>query len=147
MTNCLLLSQWFALRLRRSERGEESRERTLSYPTPDSDLFKRWEVYSSNGERGYETLGHRASSYSLHWPISSSTNAVSFSAARTTNRFPSPRCASAIQIVRPLESIAETQPQLQPAFLRLSAMISQYFTTLTHAIRAISVCCLFSALR
>jgi len=26
-----------------------------------------------------------------------------------------------------LESIAETQPQLQPALLRLSAMISQYF--------------------
>jgi hypothetical protein len=37
------------------------------------------------------------------------------------------RCASAIQIVRPLESIADTQPQLQPALLRLSAMISQYF--------------------
>jgi hypothetical protein len=34
----------------------------------------------------------------------------------------------AIQIVRPLESIAETQPQLQPTLLRLSAMISQYFT-------------------
>ena len=44
-----------------------------------------------------------------------------------TKRFPSPRCASAIQIVRPLEPIAETQPQLQPASLRLSAMISQYF--------------------
>jgi hypothetical protein len=43
-------------------------------------------------------------------------------------RFPSSRCASAIQIVRPLESIAETQPQLHPALLRLSAMISQYFT-------------------
>ena len=28
----------------------------------------------------------------------------------------------------PFESIAETQPQLQPALLRLSAMISQYFT-------------------
>src|SRR5439155_23397917 len=28
--------------------------------------------------------------------------------------------------VRPLESIAETQPQLQPARLRLSAIISQY---------------------
>jgi hypothetical protein len=27
-------------------------------------------------------------------------------------RFPSLRCASAIQIVRPLESIAETQPKL-----------------------------------
>jgi hypothetical protein len=41
---------------------------------------------------------------------SSSRNAVSFSSARTTKRFPSSRCASAIQIVRPLESIAETQP-------------------------------------
>ena len=48
-----------------------------------------------------------------------------FSFARTTKRFPSSRCASAIQNVRPLESIAETQPQLQPASLRLSAMISQ----------------------
>ena len=33
---------------------------------------------------------------------------------RTTKRFPSSRCASAIQIVRPLESTVETQPQLQP---------------------------------
>jgi hypothetical protein len=56
---------------------------------------------------------------------SNSRNAVSFSSARTTKRFPSPRCASAIQIVRPLRSTAETQPQLQPALLRLSAMISQ----------------------
>src|SRR5438874_1143133 len=48
--------------------------------------------------------------------------------ARTTNRFPSPRCASATKIVRPLESKADSQPQLQPALLRLSAMISQYFT-------------------
>ncbi len=55
---------------------------------------------------------------------SSSRKAVSFSSERTTKRFPSPRCASAIQIVRPLESIAETQPQLQPALLRLSAIIS-----------------------
>jgi hypothetical protein len=31
-----------------------------------------------------------------------------------------------------LESIAETQPQLQPALLRLSAMISQYFTSFLH---------------
>src|SRR5213596_3936450 len=54
---------------------------------------------------------------------SSSRNAVSFSSACTTKRFPSPRCASAIQIVRPRESIPETQPQLQPALLRLSAMI------------------------
>ncbi len=46
---------------------------------------------------------------------SSSANAVNFSSARTTKRFPSSRCGSAIQIVRPSESTAETQPQLQPA--------------------------------
>src|SRR4026208_798294 len=33
--------------------------------------------------------------------------AVNFSSACTTKRFPSPRCASATKIVRPLESIAE----------------------------------------
>ena len=53
---------------------------------------------------------------------SSSTNAVSFSSARTTKRFTLPRWASAMQIVRPSESTAETQPQLQPALLRLSAL-------------------------
>ena len=44
-----------------------------------------------------------------------------------SNAFRRPRCASAIQIVRPLESIAGTQPQLQPALLRLSAITSQFF--------------------
>src|SRR5260370_28152782 len=39
-------------------------------------------------------------------------------------RFPSLRFASAIQIVRPRDFTAETQPQLHPALLRLSAMIS-----------------------
>jgi hypothetical protein len=38
---------------------------------------------------------------------SSSRNAVNNSSACTTKRFPSSRCASAIQIVRPLESIAD----------------------------------------
>jgi hypothetical protein len=32
------------------------------------------------------------------------------------------RCAPAIQIVRPSESTAETQPKLQPALLRSSAL-------------------------
>ena len=41
--------------------------------------------------------------------------------------FSVPQCASTIQIVRPLKSKADTQPQLQPAFLRLSAIISQGF--------------------
>ena len=39
---------------------------------------------------------------------SSSRNAVSFSSARTTKRFRSPRCASAIQVVRP-----RARPQLR----------------------------------
>jgi hypothetical protein len=59
---------------------------------------------------------------------SNSTTAISLSSARTTHRFPSPLWASAIQIVRSSRSTAETQPQLQPCFLRRSAMISQYFT-------------------
>ena len=42
--------------------------------------------------------------------LSSSKNAVTFSSACTT------------KIVRPLESTAETQPKLQPALLRLSAV-------------------------
>jgi len=45
-------------------------------------------------------------------------NAMSVAAVRVNN-----------QIVRPLESTAETQPQLHPALLSLSAMISQCFTT------------------
>jgi hypothetical protein len=57
---------------------------------------------------------------------SSSRNPVSFSSARIMNRSRSLRYASTIQIVRPLESIAATQPKLQPAGLRLSAMISEY---------------------
>ena len=40
---------------------------------------------------------------------------VNVSSARATSRFPLPRCASTIQINRPSESTAETQPKLQPA--------------------------------
>src|SRR5882724_8101003 len=47
-----------------------------------------------------------------------------FICARTMKRFPSSRWASAIQIVRPLASTADTQPQLQPALLRLSVIVS-----------------------
>src|SRR5215475_11212881 len=43
--------------------------------------------------------------------------------APTTKRFRSSRDAFAIQIVRPCESMADTEPQLHPALLRLSAMI------------------------
>jgi hypothetical protein len=58
----------------------------------------------------------------------SSRNALSFSSAVTMNLFPLSRCALATKIVCPLESTVATQPQLQPALLRLSAMTSQNFT-------------------
>ena len=48
------------------------------------------------------------------------------------NVFPS-WCALAIQIVRPSQSTAETQPKLKPYLLRLSAMISQRFTESSRA--------------
>jgi hypothetical protein len=82
-----------------------------------------------------ETLAAITRDYGQHCSLnkwiqiarSSSRNAVNCSSAGTTNRFPS-RCASAMQIVRPSESMAEIQPKLHPALLRLSAMISQHFT-------------------
>jgi hypothetical protein len=42
-------------------------------------------------------------------PLGVPQTQFSLSSARTTKRFPSSRCASAIQIVRPLESIAKTR--------------------------------------
>jgi len=42
-----------------------------------------------------------------------------------TKRCPSPRCASAIQIVRSSQSKADMQPNSHPALPRLSAIISQ----------------------
>ena len=42
-----------------------------------------------------------------------------FSSARTTKRFPSLRCASAIQIVRPHESTAETRRRFVTQTLRI----------------------------
>ena len=64
----------------------------------------------------------------LRVTYSSSTNAVSFSSARTMKRFPLSRCASAIQIVRPSRSRAEAQPELNPALIILLAIVFQYFT-------------------
>src|SRR5215467_10811611 len=52
-------------------------------------------------------------------------------------RFPS-WCASAIQIVRPSRSKADTQPQLHPALLRLSAMIPSAFSNRTKVQHALA---------
>src|SRR5437899_2936570 len=65
----------------------------------------------SPASRGYSPQAQIADSNSI--------NALSFSSARTTKRFPPSRCASATKIVRPPAFTAETQPQRQPALLRL----------------------------
>jgi hypothetical protein len=60
---------------------------------------------------------------------SSSMKAVSFSSACTTKRFPSPRWTSANpDLFAHWNQSLRHSHQLQPAFLRLSAIISQYFT-------------------
>ena len=68
-------------------------------PPPDSDPF-------SDAEFGKNPPACQDNSPQARIADSSSRNAVNFSSARTTKRFPSSRCASAIQIVRPLESSA-----------------------------------------
>jgi len=66
--------------------------------------------------------------------LSNSKNAVSFSSACTTNRFPSSRCASAIQIVLASRSTAETQPQL-PGALAAKRQKEQTLAEQTRAMR------------
>jgi hypothetical protein len=52
------------------------------------------------------TTARQANSPQAQIADSSSANAVSFSSARTTKRFPSSRCASATKLARPLESLS-----------------------------------------
>ena len=55
---------------------------------------------------------------------------VSISSDRTTNLFPSSRCASTIQTVRPSESTAETHPKLQgmkvPFLTRIKSRLKNF---------------------
>ena len=110
--------------------GKKAPREGLLFPTPDSDLLPASVLRKPR--RFVNRFLCRASS-DTRIADPSSTNALSFSSARTTKRFPSSRCASTIQIVRQSESIADTQPQLQPALLRLSAMISQFHPNRVHA--------------
>ncbi|PYV61640.1 MAG: hypothetical protein DMG97_42560 [Acidobacteria bacterium] len=91
-------------------------------PSRDGLELVEW-VFSHSGSLGEISPACRGNSPQARTAASSSRKAVSFQSARTTKRFPLSRCASAIQIVRPLESIAETQPQLQPALLRFPAAL------------------------
>ncbi len=78
------------------------------------------------GERSQLSSPRSAESASSCVILSSSRNADSISSDRTTNLFPSSRCVSATKMVLPLESIVAAQPQIQPALLSLSAIVSQY---------------------
>src|SRR6476660_268876 len=109
-----MISQWHSNRPIESESKAETQPQTR-----DAVCFSAAHTFSAPlRDQTYPELVYRPLQFQ---------NAVSIVSARTTKRFPLSRCASAIQIVRPLESIAETQPQLQPALLRLSAITSHYF--------------------
>jgi hypothetical protein len=114
----VLFSQLLTLRLLGLKEGKQCRERAAFLPLPRIQNF-----FCIAAEVDKILPAGQDEKSQPRIADSSSTKAVNFSSARTTKRFPSLRCASAIQIVRPQESTAETQPQLQPALLRLSAII------------------------
>ena len=86
-------------------------------PPPDANPF-------SDSEFGKNLVNLPNQFTATRIADSSSRNALNFSSARTTNRFPSPRCASAIQIVRPLESIAERPAPTPTGFAEI---VGDYF--------------------
>jgi hypothetical protein len=93
-------------------------------PRPGQALFARFQICLAT--LSLEKISPACQDNLLQARVadSSSRNVVSFSSACTTKRSPSSRA----RLVRPRESTVVTQLQLQPALLRLSAMISQYFT-------------------
>src|SRR5439155_26736772 len=119
MESFLSFSRWVDHATAGLKRRKKTPREGFLCPTPDSDSF-------SDAQFG-KNLGALSRQFpAIRTADSSSTNAVSFSSARTTKRFPS-RCASTIQIVRSSRSRAETQPRLNSAFLRLSATTCQPF--------------------
>src|SRR4029077_17302539 len=118
----------------RSERGEENTERPALLPYPG---FRS--LYRRKGEKMSPACQYKNGPQIA---ASSSKNAVSFSAACTTKRFPLSRCASAIQIVCPLVSTYRLVDvrHLHPLLKELAqcgvghiTTASQEFLTLTRA--------------
>src|SRR5947199_9150200 len=70
-------------------------------------LTKSVDKITKDNDKHNKEIDNITKDQSVRLPIPSCTKAVSFSSARRTKRFPSPSCAAAIQIVRPLESITE----------------------------------------
>src|SRR4029450_7784661 len=89
--------------------GQETVSLSENTPRPYSRATQITESFGEGQRENYPRPLHKADC----WPCccnasatqSSSWPGVNISSARTTKRFPSPRCASTIQIVCPLESI------------------------------------------
>ena len=115
----LSFSRQLTLRLQVRKRGRKHRERAF-LPTPDSDLCIGGRVKKCPPACQYKTA-----------PIAdlSSKTAANFSSVRTMKRFPSPRCASAIPIVRALESTAQS-----PASITKASVEKLRAITATHSI-------------
>src|SRR5438093_12375618 len=111
-TYFLSFSRWVDPAPARSERGEENAERGFPCPAPDSDLLKT---------RSLGELPSACQEENVRCDLTGMIRRGEHRDVPPNRRFPSSRCASTIQTVRPQESTTETQPQLQPAFLRLSA--------------------------
>ncbi len=92
----------------------------MDFAFPQTRLALTRPVVSIDTTRDKELQARHDRTVNFFW--FSQRNAVSFSSACTTKCFPSPRCASAIHIVRPLRSTAYTQPQVHSALLRSSAI-------------------------
>ena len=84
-------------------------------------------ITKADGRRRLTTLIERGEAFLSQRPLKEGQEDVWSTACLETIAVTFGEASSHI-IVRPSESTAETQPQLHPALLRLSATISQYFT-------------------
>jgi hypothetical protein len=89
-------------------------------------LLMLWRAVRNEHQRYSVTISYRIRQFELKDCMVASPLAATTKSPKLLD----PR-ASAIQIVRPLESIAETQPQLQPGFTEI---LSDYFPIL-HPVR------------
>jgi len=122
MTNCLLLSLADPATAGLKE-GKESRERALSfYLPPDSDL-----LLTRSLEKIPPACQYKKSRPQITDPSSTKRRQLFIG---THNETLSVRRDVRLQrrLFDRKNPLLRTQPQLQPALLRLSAMISQYFT-------------------
>src|SRR5215216_3523813 len=117
----MILPFFFPLRGFCDSRVRKGEQPSGECPPPDSDPF-------NGDESGKISLGcqaAKAATANRRFKFHKMQSAFHRHGQRSVSRH---RDVRPIQIVRPSESTAETQPKLQPASWRLSALVSQYFT-------------------